>query len=436
MLASLRSTAALLLGVLVCSVPIWGQVRPLPAKAIDIEYSSSLDRLVLISKAPDQLLIVDPATSLTGVVALPKEPLSLSVSPDGKYAAVGHDALISYINLSTAVTDKYLLVSVNTTEILLAANGWVHAFALDSYSSRSVNLSTGAETALDTLHWVSHPAIHPNGRWVYSTRDGLSPNDIHKGDISSGPYKRLYDSRYHGQFNMCGRIWFTKDGQRLFNSCSTLFRVSADQNSDLLYNGRFSAAVKGIQGGAHAATLGRIIVAAGGDLGPHTTATEIQFYDDKFLNHIGSFFLPGGWSGRQLFTDAAESRLYIVATDAAGNSGIYTVSLTPGATCNSTLGQNAGNSPADGGDVTVNVVASAGCVWQSSTNEPWINITNGGVAAGNATVKLTASPNLSGSPRSGSVTIAGRTYTVTQAAATATPVSPITSLALRPVAAE
>jgi hypothetical protein len=70
------------------------------------------------------------------------------------------------------------------------------------------------------------------------------------------------------------------------------------------------------------------------------------------------------------------------------------------------------------GNGTVNVTGPSGPAWSASTGTPWIHITNGGPGTGSGSVTYTVDINPSTSAnRSGTITIAGQTYTVYQGAA-------------------
>jgi hypothetical protein len=74
---------------------------------------------------------------------------------------------------------------------------------------------------------------------------------------------------------------------------------------------------------------------------------------------------------------------------------------------------------AGGNGSAVSVTAGAGCAWTASSNAAWLTITSGASGAGNGSVGFTVASN-SGSERVGTLTIAGHTFTVTQAAAPVT----------------
>ncbi|MCR4320150.1 MAG: hypothetical protein NUV74_07440 [Candidatus Brocadiaceae bacterium] len=64
---------------------------------------------------------------------------------------------------------------------------------------------------------------------------------------------------------------------------------------------------------------------------------------------------------------------------------------------------------------SVGVTASSGsCSWTAASNASWITITSGSIGAGNGTVSYSVSANAGTSTRTGTMTIAGQTFIVTQ----------------------
>ena len=62
---------------------------------------------------------------------------------------------------------------------------------------------------------------------------------------------------------------------------------------------------------------------------------------------------------------------------------------------------------------TGTVAVSSNCSWSATSNVPWIKITAGGLGNGDGMVSYFVSAN-SGGPRTGTITIGGQTFTVTQ----------------------
>jgi hypothetical protein len=87
--------------------------------------------------------------------------------------------------------------------------------------------------------------------------------------------------------------------------------------------------------------------------------------------------------------------------------------VTQGQGCGYALSTDGASVPAAGGNATINVSAGSGCAWVAASNAPWIVVTSGSSGSGNGTVQLTVT-GTTGPNRSGTVTIAGRTFTVNQ----------------------
>ena len=124
----------------------------------------------------------------------------------------------------------------------------------------------------------------------------------------------------------------------------------------------------------------------------------------------------GTGSGTVAFTVGANTGGSRMATLTIGNSvATITQAAAACAFSISSAGENVG---AAGGTVSVNVTvtAGAGCSWAATGNTPWISITSGDSGTGNGTVTVSINPN-TGAARSATMTIAGRPFTISQAAA-------------------
>jgi hypothetical protein len=116
-------------------------------------------------------------------------------------------------------------------------------------------------------------------------------------------------------------------------------------------------------------------------------------------------------NGRVTFTVAANTGPpRSGAITAAGQ----TFTVQQGNGCSYSLSATSHNAAAGSGSGTVNVTAGAGCSWTATANAAWLTIGSGGSGSGNGTVGFNVAAN-AGAARSGTLTIAGRTFTVAQA---------------------
>ena len=83
--------------------------------------------------------------------------------------------------------------------------------------------------------------------------------------------------------------------------------------------------------------------------------------------------------------------------------------------CPFVLSPTSGSFTRSGGNGIVNVTTGDGCTWSAASNVPWITITDGGSGNDDGTVNFSVAAN-TGAQRTGTLTIAGQIFTVTQAA--------------------
>jgi photosystem II stability/assembly factor-like uncharacterized protein len=70
-----------------------------------------------------------------------------------------------------------------------------------------------------------------------------------------------------------------------------------------------------------------------------------------------------------------------------------------------------------GGSGNVNIIAGSGCAWTISNNAPWVAVFSlGQDGPGNGQIKFSVAANNTNSARTGTITIAGQTFTISQAA--------------------
>ena len=85
-----------------------------------------------------------------------------------------------------------------------------------------------------------------------------------------------------------------------------------------------------------------------------------------------------------------------------------------GLTCTYTISPTNQTFDSNGGTGNVSVTAQSSCTWTATSNDSWITITAGSNGTGNGTVNYSVSANTSTGQRTGTMTIAGETFTITQ----------------------
>ena len=130
------------------------------------------------------------------------------------------------------------------------------------------------------------------------------------------------------------------------------------------------------------------------------------------------------WSANPSWTNAqVRSFLETKALDKgpSGKDNTYghgrlTLGAAP-ATCSYSLSPSSRSFASSGGSGSFSVSASSGCGWNATTAQAWIHITGGSSGSGNGTVSFTVATRSSTNDRSGTINVAGKTFTITQSGA-------------------
>ena len=147
--------------------------------------------------------------------------------------------------------------------------------------------------------------------------------------------------------------------------------------------------------------------------------------------------IPAGRSGWMRVFHSSQANAYLAATlnfnaSAGASANAYNNgqnlthrTLTTGGTtlamlvstppCSYGLAPTSGQQPSSGGSGSVGITALSDCLWTATSNAAWIMITSVANGLGSGTLNYSVAANSGPSPRTGTLTIAGQTFTVTQA---------------------
>ncbi len=161
--------------------------------------------------------------------------------------------------------------------------------------------------------------------------------------------------------------------------------------------------------------------------GTGTDAFELTVNGSGFV--ADSIVKYNGQNKTTIFVSNTQLKAQLSASDVAtaGQYPIIVTNPTPGGgdsdpvnlnvtDCSYSINPTSQNLTSAGGALNVAVTTSSGCIWTAAVtagNSSWISITSGASGSGSGTVGLTVALN-NGPQRIGTVTIAGKTFTVTQ----------------------
>ncbi len=287
---------------------------------IDADYSKQLDRIIMVSGSPsNQLHVYDPAVNLDQTIALSASPTSVSVSPDGLYAAVGHNGTISYVDLVSKAVITTLPVDGNIADIVLAENGYVYAFPQDN-PFIVANINTGAvATPAAGFGYMKAARLHPSGKVMYTD----AYYTILKFDVSSGTPVYLYDCSPPGRnYSAGGDLWMIEDGTGFITRTGNVFSASTGTTYDV-------ALPRTLQGFSYDTYVQYAADSSAGAkvaVIPLTSDIEVRIFDDQLFTLQNEIALPhfstghGDYAGHGkfvFFNSSGTAMFVVMQADAA-----------------------------------------------------------------------------------------------------------------------
>ncbi len=306
---------------------------------VDAVYCRVNDVIVLITGNPSEIRKLDPVNNTSESLQLVLPGKRVSVSQDGNYAVVGHNANISYINLNTMQLEHVYPTTIDVHDLLIAPNNWVYAVPASGQWERlrCIDLSTGLETTHigNSIRDRTRIKLHPSGDYIYGADNGLSPSDFEKYDIRGGTAVYMYDSPYHGTYGFGGDIWISDGGARLFSRLRNVFHATEDPNTDITYSGQLAGEGSVVTLDSHADINKIYGIFSAGDIWTPIPDKYIRIYEGDYLAYQGNielpgFFIPDGSGDGQFFDseghfgffNADGSKFYVLVKVTAGSGAL------------------------------------------------------------------------------------------------------------------
>jgi hypothetical protein len=291
----------------------------IPSIVRDAEYSRALDRVVVAGQSPNVLYVYDPTTGTSINAALPLPPLSLALSPDGLYAVVGHDGLVSVIDLRIPAFTLTKAVPVTSYDVVHGGNGYVYVFGgLNDRKIQHVPLNGGAVIAGADSVIQYRASLVPGAQVIYAIATVY--DGIFRLDITNGMASITRGVTAKG----CGHVWISDDAQRIFTGCGTLYSISNVAASDMQAVGTLSG-MTNVHSLTQSSAAAKVLAADASGSG------TVRFYSypslslDKVINI--PLILDGGTvhsaNGDYVFLRADNITYAVIVTDYAGINPLF-----------------------------------------------------------------------------------------------------------------
>lgn len=316
----------------------------------DAEYSKSLNAIVYLSDEDYELIVVDMANFSTKTVQLSKQAHNVGISPNGLFAAVSHDDLISLIDLSTGMLIDTQATNIHFGDIVLDNNNIAHmspawllfddAFFESNDVIYSIDFDSNAIAEGGLAYNGSKLRMHPTREEIYGAWTIVSPEDVAKWDTSTFPASLIGDSPYHGDFAIGKDVWISESGDKLVTQREAVLDADVDPAKDMVYVtnlpeiSRLNSADHSEERNQWIATTKNLSI-KGNDIDP-TVDREYFLFDDSTFALESKIDIAGvptsagiaPASGQQVFYSGDGTKIFMIldAESLVDNSAIQIIS--------------------------------------------------------------------------------------------------------------
>jgi hypothetical protein len=185
---------------------------------------------------------------------------------------------------------------------------------------------------------------------LFLAEEGLTPSRVDRCDVTASTIECVdaEDGADWGVYELCGNLWLSADGARIYTACGVTLSVPQDVSVDACAYGGALDGVDAIQHMSEAPEVQRVVLIPGfaSKDGPSDDSTPpgdmvIRVHETQYLGFVAQYELPpfplpgGGVSiahGRFVFTTPSMDTFYtIVQADpsSASPNAFAIVTMTP-----------------------------------------------------------------------------------------------------------
>jgi Viral BACON domain len=315
-----------------------------------------------------------------------------------------------------ATTTMYLAAFLTTTQMRI--HRWDESSNTISWDDVNLNAFTylnrnGVATGPDGTNWAARADSRPGAAYVAGGIIGVMFMARQDGTFPF-PYT------IHARFNQSNRALVTQ-GQIWHNNFAWMYPSGTPNTAGNL------AGTMQVGGG----------LAANGFPYPGTQVWIIDDIQPMINNTVGAFYFlsssnagPTNNAWGDFFTVRRHKSFpnsWVASSFSLSNGGTGSSTVPnylwfgrgrDAQICSFSLAPTSNSFGTAGGSASVNVTTQAGCPWSAYSNDGWISITSGSSGTGSGTVNYSVQSNGNPAARSGSMTIAGLPFPITQSGTT------------------
>ena len=173
-------------------------------------------------------------------ITFPNTPNSLYYDKGELFVGFGDYGVLAILDARTFEVNDRLFLGTIFYDVASGKDGFIYIIdnlgGWENSYTRSFSRTTGQQISSVNVYPGKGKLVpHPLYNMFYWADTGVSPQDINALVYENGVIKAVYDSPYHGDYDIGSRIGISPDGANIFTSSGNVFTCSAEQSNDMHY---------------------------------------------------------------------------------------------------------------------------------------------------------------------------------------------------------
>lgn len=213
---------------------------PIYNNIVDAEYFRKTGKLVFVGAHPNMLYILNINDKILDSIPLSFTPTCVSISPDGNKAVVGHENMLSHVDLLGLKILKTIRSTFSIYDIVFANNNIVYLAPLYQDDLKYINLTNNKEYTYTVKSlYNAKIKLHPSGKYLYVINRIYLNNPgtykIQKFNIENNNPTFLYESPFSDQTGFWADFWLNDEGNVIIDNMMNTLQTSENNPMDLTY---------------------------------------------------------------------------------------------------------------------------------------------------------------------------------------------------------
>ncbi|MDR1136154.1 MAG: hypothetical protein LBL49_08280 [Clostridiales Family XIII bacterium] len=193
------------------------------------------DMIYVADSIDNAVYAIDMVEMTETKIAFQETPNSLYFDNGELFVGFGDNGVLAIFDADTFEVKERFFLGTVFHDVAIGKDGFI--YIVDSYRdyARSFSRASGQEISCKYINNTGKLVQYPTYNMFYWADMHVSPQDIEALKYENGVIGDIYDSPYHGDYDIGSKIVISPDGANIFADAGNIFACSPDAANDMKF---------------------------------------------------------------------------------------------------------------------------------------------------------------------------------------------------------